>query len=77
VRRFPTVFDSTKNEDKRQFGYQLCMGGIMQRVVALNEAYALLKQGEFMIGNLVSPKTYQGFKRQLQLSGHLPMTEKP
>lgn len=72
VRKFPTVFDSTKGEDKGPFSYQLCMGGIMQRVVALPAAELLLQQGTFMVDHMTSPRCYSDFKRRLELTGHYP-----
>ena len=73
IRRFPTVFDNTKVQDPSRFAYQLCMSGILQRVVALPEAYALLERGAFMVDHMASRKTYADFVRRLQLSGHLPL----
>jgi hypothetical protein len=70
----PTVFDNTKGEDKSGFGYQICSSGIVHRIFALPEAYALLKDGAFMVDYLTSPGTYSDFRRRLQLSGHERMT---
>jgi hypothetical protein len=71
VRHFPTVFDNTKGGDTSRFGYQLCMSGVVQRVVALPEAHALLEGGAFMVDHMTSPKCYGDFRRRLQLSGHV------
>ena len=70
LRKHPTVFDNSKGEDSCSFGYQLCTCGIIHRIVALPEAFALLQSGAFMIDRLVSPKQYAEFRRRLQLSGH-------
>ena len=70
LKKHPTVFDNTKGEDTSGYGYQLCTMGIVHRIFALPEAYALLEQGAFMVDNLTSPKTYADFRRRLQLSGH-------
>lgn len=72
VRRFPTVFKHPKDEDVARFDYQLCMSGVVQRVVALPEAHALLEGGAFMVDHMTSPKCYGDFRRRLQLSGHVP-----
>ncbi len=69
TRRFPTVFDSTKKDFKSPYSQQLCMSGILQRVVALPSAEALLRQGTFMIDYMTSPRSYNGFKLGLELSG--------
>jgi hypothetical protein len=71
VRRFPTVFDNTKARHASPFSYQLCMSGVVQRVVALPEAHALLEHGAFMVDHMTSPKCYGDFRRRLQLSGYL------
>lgn len=71
VRRFPTVFDNTKGEDKAGFGYYLCMSGLVRRVVALPEAHGLLERGSFMVDHMTSPKCYGEFRRRLELSGHV------
>jgi len=71
VRRFPTVFDNAKGENTSRFGYQLCMSGSVQRVVALPEAHTLLEHGAFMVDHMTSPKCYSDFRRRLQLSGHV------
>src|SRR3972149_7813577 len=42
MRKFPKVFDNTKGSDYLPFDFQLCMSGIIQSVVALPEAYAML-----------------------------------
>jgi hypothetical protein len=68
--KFPTVFDNRKGEDQVGFGYQLCTSGIVQKIVALPEAFELLQNGAFMIGSLTSPYQYAQFRRRLQLSGH-------
>lgn len=68
VRRFPTVFDSTKNGFKSPYSRQLCMSGILQRVVALPCAEDLLRHGEFMIDHMTSPGSYRGFKLGLRQS---------
>jgi hypothetical protein len=70
VRRFPTVFDNTKGDDESSYSYQLCMSGIVQRVVAFPAAEALLRQGALMIDYMTSPKCYNDFKRRMELSGH-------
>lgn len=70
LRRFPTVFDSTKGERQSPCPDQLCMGGIMQRVVALPAAESLLREGAFMVDYMTSPKCYNDFKRRLELGGH-------
>ncbi len=70
LKTHPTVFDNTKGEDKYGLGYQICSSGIVHRIFALPEAYALLKDGAFMVDYLTSPKTYSDFRRRLQLSGH-------
>ena len=74
LKTHPTVFDNTKGEDKIGFGYQICSSGIVHRIFALPEAYALLKEGSFMVDYLTSPKTYSDFRRRLQLSGHEKLT---
>lgn len=66
----PTVYDNTKGEDTSGFGHQICSSGIVHRIFALPEAYALLKEGAFMVDYFTSPKTYSEFRRRLQLSGH-------
>jgi len=66
----PTVFDNTKGEDACGFGDQICASGILHRIVALPEAYALLKEGAFMVDYLTSPRMYTDFRRRLQSSGH-------
>jgi hypothetical protein len=71
IRGFPTVFNNTKGHDTSPFAYQLCMSGVMQQVVALSEAHALLERGAFMIDHMASPKVYADFRRRLQLSGHV------
>jgi hypothetical protein len=70
IRKHPIVFDSTQGDDQTGFGYHLCPGGVMHKVAALPEAYALLKAGAFMVEPLASPKTYAEFRRRLQLSGY-------
>lgn len=70
LKTHPTVFDNTKGENTSAFGYQICSSGVIQKVFALPEAYALLNQGKFMVDYLASPKTYSEFRRRLQLSGH-------
>ena len=70
IRKFSTVFDNTKGEDAGPYSYQLCMGGILQRVVALPAAESLLQQGAFMVDHMTSPTCYNDFKRRLELSGH-------
>jgi hypothetical protein len=72
IRRFPTVFDNTKGEDSSSFSGQLCMGGIIQRVVALPEAFRLLGQGNFMIDHMTSPACYADFRRGLLRRGVEP-----
>jgi len=68
-----TVFDNRKGEDQCGYGYQLCMGGVIQKVVALPEALALLKGGAFMVDSFTSQGNYSKFRRRLQLSGHEPL----
>jgi hypothetical protein len=70
LKAHPTVFDNTKGENKSAFDYQICSSGVIRRIFALPEAYALLNKGEFMVDYLTSPKTYSEFRRRLQLSGH-------
>jgi hypothetical protein len=70
IRRFPTVFDNTAADDESPYSYQLCMSGIVQRVVALPAAESLLRGGAFMVDHMTSPKCYNDFKRRLELSGH-------
>jgi hypothetical protein len=65
----PCVFDNTKDENKSGFAYQICASGVIQRIVALPEAYGLLKQGKFMVDHLVSPRTYADFRCRLQQAG--------
>ncbi len=71
LRRFPTVFNNTEGEDASPFAYQLCTSGIMQRIVALPEAHALLRRTAFMVDHTASQKTYADFRRKLQLAGYL------
>jgi hypothetical protein len=61
----PVVFDNRKGENKTVFDYQICRSGVMHRLFALPEAYALLNKGEFMVDYLVSPKQYSEFRRRL------------
>lgn len=68
--RFPTVYDNRKGEDQIGFGYQLCMSGALQKVVALPQAHEMLEKGAFMIDSLSSPKSYRLFRRRLQLAGY-------
>jgi len=71
VRRFPTVFNNTKGQDTSPFAYQLCTSGIVQHIVALPEAHALLERGAFMVDHMSSPKMYADFRRRLQLAGYV------
>lgn len=68
--KYSTVFDNRKGEDKSGFDYQLCMSGAVLKVVALTEAYELLRGGAFMVDPRASEKYYKDFRRRLQLSGH-------
>jgi hypothetical protein len=70
LKAHPTVFDNTKGENKSAFDYQICSSGVVHRIFALPEAFALLNKGEFMVDYMASPKTYLEFRRRLQLSGH-------
>jgi hypothetical protein len=72
IRKFPTVFDNTKGEDRGPYSGQLCMGGIIQRVIALPAAATLLQQGAFMVEYMTSPRCYSDFKRHLELTGRYP-----
>lgn len=74
LKTHPTVFDNTKGEDKSGFGYQICSSGIVHRIFALPEAYALLKKGAFMVDYMTSPKAYSDFRRRLQLTGRETLT---
>jgi hypothetical protein len=68
--KHPTVHDNRKGEDQSGFGYQLCTSGVLRKLVALPEAFELLRSGAFMIDRLTSPRSYADFRRRLQLSGH-------
>lgn len=68
VRKFPTVYGNTRGENPSRFDSQLCTGGIVQRVVALPEAYALLENGEFMVDYSTSPRCYKDFLWKVQMS---------
>ena len=69
LKAHPTVFDNTKGENKSGFHQQICSSGVIRRIFALPEAYALLIKGEFMVDYLTSPNQYSEFRRRLQLSG--------
>jgi hypothetical protein len=66
----PVVFDNTKGDDTSGFSRQICSAGILHRIVAFPEAYALLKRGAFMVDCLVSPKSYADFRYRLKSSGY-------
>jgi hypothetical protein len=70
LKTHPIVFDNTKGENKSAFDYQICSGGVIQKIFALPEASALLNQGKFMVDYLTSPKMFAEFRRRLQMSGH-------
>ncbi len=72
IRKFPTVYDSTKGPEKSPHAHQLCMSGVLQRVVALPAAAALLHEGQSMVDHLTSAGKYRDFMRGLELSGYDP-----
>ncbi len=57
VTSFTTVFDNTKVEQRLAHSSQLCMGGCIQRVVALPNALSLLQQGHHMVDHMASPRS--------------------
>ena len=69
LRKHPIVLDNTKGRDVGGFGQQICSEGVIHKIVALPEAYDLLKAGAFMVENLVSPTAYDDFRRRLQRLG--------
>jgi hypothetical protein len=69
LKTYPVVFDNTKGKNNSAFDYQICPSGVIHKVFALPEAYALLNMGKFMVDYLTSPKQYSEFQRRLQLSG--------
>lgn len=75
LKTHPVVFDNTKGDNKSPFDFQICSSGVIHRIYALPEAYELLRQGEFMVDYLTSPKNYAGFRRRTQLSGYEPFPE--
>jgi hypothetical protein len=74
---FPTVFDCRKGSESDQTGFkrQLCMSGVLQKVIALPEAYQLLKSGACMVDPLASPYQFKGFRIRLQMYGRDPAAE--
>lgn len=70
LKKFEIVFDNTKGSNKSTFDFQICAGGVVQRIYALPEAFELLKRGAFMVDSMTSPKSYQAFRIRLQLAGY-------
>ena len=67
-----TVYDNRKGEDKSGFASHLCMSGVLQKVVALPDAFKLIQTGGFMVDPLTSERMYKGFRYRLRLSGDEP-----
>ena len=65
-----TVFDNRKGNDRTGFKNQLCMSGVLRKVVALPEAFKLIHDGAFMVDHLTSPAMYRDFRYGLQHAGH-------
>jgi hypothetical protein len=72
LKKQPVVFDSTRGENKSVFDHQICSSGVLHRIVALPEAFALLNKGEYVVDYLASPKQYSEFRRKLQPNGDCP-----
>ena len=70
LQKYPVVSDTTKGDDSSEFRDQLCMAGVMQRVVALPDAMKILQDGGGMIDALSSAGQYEHFLWKRRASGH-------
>ncbi|MBL9091572.1 MAG: hypothetical protein JNL96_10130 [Planctomycetaceae bacterium] len=59
IRKFPTVFDNRKSDNRSTFDRQICRSGVVKCVTALPDAYSLLNDGMCMVDYMTSDYTFQ------------------